>query len=503
MSNYFAQSPISNYNSSMSLARSLALNTGVQIAGKVVSTALGIAIIGLLTRLLGQEGFGAYSTANAFLQIFALLLDLGLNVTLVALLGEHAGDKEYERRCTSALFTLRIVMAFIVLGILAPVVAFLFPYPLELKLAIIALTGSFFFPSLNQVVMGAEQRHLKMHAAAIAENVGRVIALIGLLIAVQFHLGLVPIMWMISLAGFANFFTNYVSAKKFAHFGWNWDPAFWSMALKRSWPVGLSIAFGLLYFKADTIIMSLSRSQAEVGIYGAAYRVLEILITVPFMYAGILLPILSNAWAKKELDRFKKLMSASIDVMTVLVLPIIVGTWLLGIRVMTIVAGPEFADSGRVLSILILAIGAIYLNTVFSHSVVAIDAQRKMIPFYALVAIAAVAGYLILIPTYGMWAAAWITVASEVVVGLGSLYVTKKALSIGYKPKATFAALGSSVVMALAVWPLRNTWIIFPIFVGALVYSIMVILLGGVPIGMIREILGKRKTQPPLPPISA
>jgi len=502
MNTSFAQSAFSHYNSSMSLTRSLALNTGVQVAGKIVSTALGLAIIGLLTRLLGTEGFGAYSTANAFLQIFALLLDLGLNVTLVALLGEHAGDEAYERRCTSALFTLRIVMALLVLGIFAPFVAFLSPYPLELKLAIIALTGSFFFPSLNQVVTGVEQRHLKMHAAAIAENVGRVVTLAGLFIAVAFHFGIVPIMWIISFAGFANFFTNFLSARKFAHFGWNWDPEFWLEALKRSWPVGLSIAFGLLYFKADTIIMSFSRSQAEVGIYGAAYRVLEILITVPFMYAGVLLPILSNAWAKRDQARFKKLLSASIDVMAVLVIPIIVGTWLLGVRIMTIVAGPEFADSGRILSVLILAIGAIYLNTVFSHSVVAIDAQRSMLPFYAFVAISALTGYLILIPTYGMWAAAWITVASEVIIGLGSLYVTKKALPIGYKPRATLAAIASSAVMALTVWPLRNMWIVLPIFVGALTYTIMIVSLGGIPMEIIREVLKKKKDTTPFSPLT-
>lgn len=189
----------------MSLARSLALNTGVQILGKGVSTVLGIVIIGLMTRQLGTEGFGAYSTANAFLQVFALLLDLGLNVTLVALLGEHAGDEKYERRCTSALFTLRIVMAFLILGLVAPAVALASPYPLALKLAIIALTGSFIFPSLNQVVVGAQQRHLRMSMAAIAENVGRVIALAGLLIAQSQGWGLVPIMWFISLAGFGNF----------------------------------------------------------------------------------------------------------------------------------------------------------------------------------------------------------------------------------------------------------------------------------------------------------
>jgi O-antigen/teichoic acid export membrane protein len=482
----------------MSLARALALNTGVQVLGKALSTALGIVIIGLMTRQLGTEGFGAYSTANAFLQVFALLLDLGLNVTFVALLGEHAGDEKYEKRCTSALFTLRIVMAFLILGLVAPAVALASPYPLELKLAIIALTGSFIFPSLNQVVVGAQQRHLKMSMAAIAENVGRVIALGGLLFAQSQGWGLVPVMWFISLAGFFNFILNFLSARTYADFHWNWDPSFWKMALHRSWPVGLSIAFGLAYFKADTLILSFVRSQTEVGIYGAAYRVLEILITIPFMYSGVLLPILSNAYAKKDLSKFKHLVTNSIDAMLIFCLPMIAGTWLLGERVMSLVAGPEFIESGRVLWILIVAVAAIYLNTVFSHVVVAIDGQRKMIPVYIAVALAAVAGYFLFIPIYGMWAAAWLTVASEVLVGIGSLVVANKAVPTEFKPRALLASFVATILMSIVIWPLRDTLVAIPVLVGAIVYSISMIALGGVKRETLREILKAKTTNPPL-----
>lgn len=486
----------------MSLKRALAVNTGVQIAGKAVSTGLGIGIIAFMTRILGANGFGAYSTANAFLQIFALLLDLGMNVTQVAMLGEHAGDEKYERRITSAFFTLRLLLAIVVLGFLAPAVAFLFPYPLELKIAIIALAGSFFFPSLNQVVMGAEQRHLKMHAAAFAENVGRVIVFGGLIYAQGAGWSLVPIMWLISVGSFGNFITNILFARKFAYFGWNWDPAFWKKALARSWPVGLSIAFGLLYFKADTIILSLYRSQEEVGIYGAAYRVLEILITIPFMYAGVLLPILSGAWAKKEKEKFTKLISSSIDVMMMMLVPMIVGVWLLGTRIMTLVAGPEFASSGPILSILIVAIGAIYLNTVFSHAVVALDKQRQMIPVYAGTAIIALIGYFMLIPVYGMWAAAWITVASEIIVGTGSLIVTQKLVDVGYRAKVTLASIGASLLMAGAVYLLRDQMILVPIVAAILVYSLGLFLFGGVSKEALGEILNVKRKQPPLPPVT-
>ncbi len=480
----------------MSLTRAIAWNTGIQVAGKVLSTGLGIVLVALLTRQLGQEGFGMYSTANAYLQLFALLLDLGLNVTLIALLGEHADDKAYEKRCLSALLTLRMVLAIVILGIFAPLIALAFPYPWELKLAIFALTASFIFPSLNQVVIGAQQKHLRMHMAAVSENVGRLIALAGVLAAPALGWGLVPIMWVISLAGFGNFLVNFLSARRYAPLGWNWDPAFWLIALKRSWPIGVSIAFGLAYFKADTLILSLSRSQAEVGLYGAAYRVLEVLITVPFMYAGVLLPLLANAYVKREREKLRTYISGSLDVMLLMAIPMVAGTWLLGPEVMHLIAGAEFVGSGEILRILVIAVALIYLNTVFSHVVVAVDAQKRMLPTYAAVGIGTVILYALLIPVYGMWAAAWLTVASELAVGIGSLVVASKFTDIAYTPKATVAAFGATLVMAAVVIVSASLSVVWRILFGAATYIACVILFGGISKDVLRDILKLRKETP-------
>ncbi len=480
----------------MSLTRALAWNTGVQIIGKVISTALGVIIIGLMTRHLGQIGFGEYSTANAYLQIFALLLDLGLNVTLVAMLGERAGDKAFERRCVSAIFTFRLVIAAIVIVFIAPAIALAFPYSPALKLAIIALTGSFFFPALNQVVTGLEQRHLKMNMAAIGEILGRVVLLIGLILAIKVGWGLVPIVLWVSLGSFANFFVNFLYARPLGGLYWNWDPAFWLIALKRSWPIGLSIAFNLIYYKADTFVLSLVRTQAEVGIYGAAYRVLDILVTIPFMYAGVLLPILSKHWAGQAKEAFGKLLARSTDLMLLLVIPMMVGTIILGKEIMSVIAGKDFALAGDVLKILIVAVGIIYVNTVYSHAIVALNAQKKMLPIYIGVALVTLAGYLLFIPTYGMWAAAWLTVASEGAIFLGSFFMTRVKSSFSLNGRPFFAACLASLLMGIVVWYTKSCWLPIPILSGIVVYVIFILIFGGVSRETLKEILSLKKVKP-------
>ncbi|MDO8583853.1 MAG: flippase [bacterium] len=482
----------------MSLTRAIAWNTGVQVIGKVISTALGVVIIGLMTRHLGQVGFGEYSTANAYLQIFALLLDLGLNVTLISMLGERAGDTTFEKRCISAIFTLRLILAAIVIVLIAPAIALALPYSPALKLAIIALTGSFFFPSLNQVVTGVQQRHLKMNMVAIGEILGRLVLLGGLLYAMRAGLGLLPIVLFVSLGSFANFIVNFFATRHYGGFHWNWDPTFWKMALKRSWPIGVSIAFNIIYYKSDTFILSLARSQAEVGLYGAAYRVLDILITLPFMYAGVMLPLLSKQWAASAKDAFSRLLSKSADVMFLLVFPMVGGTLILGRQVMMAIAGSDFAVSGDILKILILAVGIIYINTVFSHAVVAVQAQKKMLPVYIIVALVTLAGYLLFIPRFGVWAAAWLTLFSEFCVFLGSYFVTRSVIRFRINLKAPFAALGATLVMCAAVFLLKAYWLPIPILVGAAVYSACVLLFGGVAKETLKEIFSKPTIVSPL-----
>ncbi|MBI5654825.1 flippase [Candidatus Uhrbacteria bacterium] len=480
----------------MSETRILAWNTGVQAVGKLLSTALGVIMIALMTRRLGQDGFGIYTSAIAYFQVFALLLDLGINVMLVQMLGEHRGDAKAEDRIVSATFTLRLVSSLVILTA-APLIGLLLNYPWELKLTLFAIWGSFISTALNQIVVGVQQRHLKMQMVAISEIAGRIIMVAGVALAVYLGWGLVPIVFLISIGGLANFAINFWFAHHLACFGWNWDPIFWRSLLRRAWPIGISIIFNLIYYRADTLVLSFVRPMSEVGVYGASYRVLEILITFPFMYAGILLPLLAHSWASGDKKHFANLIRNSFVSMILLAAPIVAGTLVIGTQIMTLVAGPEFAVSGPILKILILAVGAIFLGTVSSHAIVALDAQRKTMPLYIAVAIAALAGYLIFIPTYGIFAAAWLTVFSEAVIALGTTLISLKlsGISLPWWPMAK--CLVASMIMALAILPLADMWLPIPILVGAAIYFALVVAFGAVSKSTIKELLSFRRMPSP------
>ncbi len=476
----------------MSTNRAIAWNTSVQFLGKIISTAIGVVVVGLMTRLLGQAGFGMYSTANAYFQVFAIILDFGLNITLIQMLGEHRGDKAFEDRAASATYTFRLITAAILLTI-APFLSFFLNYPPELRLALFAIWGSFFFTVLNQIVIGIQQRHLKMHIVAIGEVAGRITLLIGVLIAWTLGWGLVPIVLIVSLGGFVNFIINTLVARHYASLRWNWDPEFWKMLLGRSWPIGVSIFFNLIYYKADTLLLAAWRPFTEVGIYGAAYRVLDIFTTLPFMFMGVILPILATAWTAKNFPRFRSLLRSSYTVMLMLALPAVAGTMVIGTRVMRAVAGENFAASGGILKVLILAAAVIFFGTVSSHAIVALNLQRRMLPIYIWTAVVVLAGYIVFIPIYGMWAAAWLTVASELTVAVASTIMTIRASKVTFAISPILKTAGASIIMALVVLPIRDVWLPIPLAVGCIVYVVLILASGAIPKETLKELLFFRR----------
>ncbi len=481
----------------MSTTRVIAWNTGAQAAGKIVSTLFGVIIIALMTRYLGQVGFGYYSTANAFFQIFAILLDLGINVMIVQMLGEHKGDEKYERRAVSATMTFRIVTALALLSI-APFIGLLFPYAYEVKLIMFALWISFFAATLNQVVIGVQQRHLKMHIVAIAEVLGRAILLVGLLLAVFLDLGLLTIVIFVSVGSVVNFVINWWVARKYASFAWNWDPKFWKELLGRSWPIGISIFFNLAYFKSDAFILSLVRPASEVGIYSAGYRVLEILVTFPFMLAGIMLPLMAHAWAKKNKERFAQLLRQSYSSMLLFAVPLVVGVLVLGTQAIIFISGEEFALSGDILKILSLATFMIYFGTISSHVVVAIDKQKAMLPSYFVVAVVTVILYIIFIPPYGMWAAAWLTVFSETAIALAATWFAYRSAPNIFSLITIAKIFLASLIMGLAILPLRDLWLPIPIVSGMVIYAVMIFVTGAISKETVREILDVKQGVGPI-----
>lgn len=469
----------------MSLTRQVTYNTIIQFAGKLISIFIGVITISLMARYLGVTGFGQYSTIMAFLQFFGILVDMGLALTVVRLISD---PKHNQERIFNNVFTLRLFSAIIFLG-LAPLVVLFFPYDNLIKLGTAITTLSFFFISLSQILIGLFQKELKMDKVTIGENVGRVVLLVLVVIFAYLDKGLLYIMLAVVANSLVTFLIYYFFALKYVKIKLEFDFAIWNKIISLTWPIAISIAFNLVYFKADTLILSLVRSQAEVGIYGAPYRVLEILTNFIYMFMGIMFPILTLYWAEKNKEKFQEMFQKTFDFLVIMAVPMVFGTLFIAKDIMLLIAGPEFAASGLVLQIIIFATAVIFINSLFGYSIVVIDKQRQMVWAYVIVAIISLAGYLITIPKYGYLGAASFTIISECLIFLFNFIVTTK--TINYYPKLLIflKTIPAALIMSLPLYWLKGQNVILLIVLSAGVYLLALYAFKGFSKEFVREII--------------
>src|SRR5258708_2168640 len=89
------------------LRRAVLRNTLVQLAGRSITVAMGIAVIGILTRYLGAADYGVYTLAFAYLTFFQAFSDLGLSLVGVR---QIAKDEASAGAVLKAIFVIRVVL---------------------------------------------------------------------------------------------------------------------------------------------------------------------------------------------------------------------------------------------------------------------------------------------------------------------------------------------------------------------------------------------------------
>ncbi len=451
----------------MSIARKIAHNTAIQVGGKLIGTVLSLIAAGLVLRHLGVFGTGQYVTILAFLQIFGTLTDFGLYIVLLKkMTNVKAGESS---PMVNTIFTLRIISAVIFLGA-APIIAWIISqyndaYGGEVLLGIALTTLFYFFISMNQLLSAVFQKFLRTDWIALGEFTGKTVLLVTTITVVASGWGLIPIMLTLVASSGVNFFTQLLASRKYLRLKLYLNKAMVKEVFREAWPIALSIGMVLLYFKGDTVLLTFYEGEEIVGWYGAPYKILEVLVTFPAMFAGLALPVISQAWQNKNKERFRNTLQKSFDLLTMVSIPLIVGTWMTAPFIIQIIAGAEFANSVPILNILIIATAAIFMGTLFGYLVVAVDKQKSMIWGYGFVAISSFVAYLIFIPLYSTTGAAWVTAYSEIAVMIIAMWITLRATKTRLNYSVVWKSALGSGVMVLGV-------MLFTVILSAISYQL-------------------------------
>jgi O-antigen/teichoic acid export membrane protein len=452
----------------MSTSRRIVYNVIFSSAAKISSTAVALVAIALITRHLGQEGFGWYATALAFLPFFGALGDWGLPQTTAMRISKPAAK---EKKVVSNSLGIRI---FISLGILiiTPLITSFLPYPKELKLAIILIAFSYVFSSTYQVLIGMFQKRLLMDRVTGAELTGKIIQVILILVGVKLNWGFYFIVGTMLANVTVNFTLIFLLSRRFIKFKPAFDFPYWKNFLHQSIPIGIGTALTFVYFKSNTILLSLLRPPEDVGIFGAAQKVIESVSFFPAMIVGLTMPLFAYNISKNK-ERFKFIVNENYKVFFILTIPLVIGGVMLADGIINIIAGAEFQASVPVLQTVIFALALIFFGNLFINILIAANLQKYMFIALLVCAVFNVSANLYFIPKFpeaSYMVPAVISVITELmVVVLTGIFIYKK---INFFPKVEklFFMFLSGVSMGIYLWLLKDWSFFFLLITSPFIY---------------------------------
>ncbi len=273
-----------------SAARAVAGNALAQTAGKVVVLGVGAASIAVTTRYLGAAGYGRFALALALLQSVGVLADAGLTTVVV-----REGSRTPARlaELIGNALAIRLVLAPVVVA-LAVVLASVPGYGPEVATAVLIAAVPFVMGIVSSSLAAAFQVRLQMGRAALADALGRVASFGALLAVVAGDLGFEAVVASMAVGAAVTLAVTATFALRAVRVRLAVDREVWRELAVAALPLGLTLAVAELYFRADTFILSLSRSAADVGHYTLAYRIYELLALIPAVVMTTVFPLLSR-----------------------------------------------------------------------------------------------------------------------------------------------------------------------------------------------------------------
>jgi O-antigen/teichoic acid export membrane protein len=474
-------------------SRLVAYNTLVQVVGRVVSMALAVMTLRLTTTYLGPTPYGAVVTATALLTLFSTVTDWGL--TTIA-------GRDMSRRPEQAeeILGLNLAMRLVASVVVTPfvvLVGFLIyrAHDATVRQAIAVMSVTLIFTSVQATLTAVFVARVRNDLTAAIEVITRLALLVALIVIIRLDSGYMGyLVATVALSVFGCLLT-YPLARRYLRIRWLFAPRRWLEQWRVALPLGIVQAVNVVYYKIDSLLLSLLRDPTQVGYYGVAYRVVDLIMAVPGFFMLALLPSLASA----DHERLRHLTQQAFDVLVVLAVAILAVGIPLSRGVVLAAAGREFISAGAPLAVLLIGAAASYVNAVYGNSLVAIDEQRRLVGLTIGLTTFNIVLNIVLIPVFGLVGAAAATSCSELLSMLIVVRLFRRATGLTLRYSAVARCLVAGGVTVLA-WILATRLhvvattpgVVATVFTGAGllgVYVAVLALVRGLPIAALLSAL--------------
>jgi O-antigen/teichoic acid export membrane protein len=397
-------------------------NTGWMLTARIISFATSFFTVAIVARYLGPENLGKLDYAQSFVVILSVFASLGIDQILYRDL--VTANKERDTLIGTAIFSK------LVLGSIA------FLISVSISLVIndeILLTALVAIISLNFLVNPIGTVGILFNAKVKAKYKSQITIFLAFFIpalkllviwfnqGILFFAAIILIETLISVT-----WSTYIYITKF-----NGKPSKWRFnfnllkkVLKDSWPLFLASLSGYIYSRMDQVMLLHYLNPKSVGIYGVAVKLTEIWTFIPGMIIGSLFPAIMNA--KKVnfgsyIKRFKTLSFSTLGVTALVAAPL----YILAPFVVHIIFGKEFTESVPVLHIYVWVSFGITLIALLHHYLLAENLGKIFLYISIIGAIVNILLNVMLIPSFGVYGAAYSTLISYFVAAFSILLFKK------------------------------------------------------------------------------
>lgn len=423
------------------------------LMARVIGLAVNVAAVLLITRYLGKEVFGHYAFVmgySLFIGTLATGGTFGILIRETARDLSRAGENLGLALLVQATFTLvATVIAVLILPVFTSDPILMRAVYISVLAAVIQVLANLFASVFTAF---ENTRYL-----AVSVFIERGLFLAGVLLVVLLHWSFLAIFWVqVTSFSLKWVFCVLVVRLKFTRIAWRLDWNRLRYFFRESLPLLFSSGFRTLDQQIDTFLLQLLQTAAELGLYGAPYRIFSRLNIIPDSVMAGLLPALSNLVHTPEQRGTALLLYGKMfKYFLVTSLPIAIVVTLLSEPLMMLLFGADYVEGAGTLAIMVWGVVFMFPNYLFKYVLTALGKQRyETIGLATSLAIHLGIG-LWLIPRMGAAGAAWAMVAAQAVAfAIGYAYVTR---SLGpYTPWGLLVKLVVGAIPAAAIihlWP--------------------------------------------------
>ena len=467
----------------------LATNAGAMVGARYAVAALGWLGTIVIVRRLSVAEFGRFTFVFSVLGMAAVFTELGLGRMAIKGLLEEGRDKA---AFAGTLVALRVCLgALVYASAVALVVAA--GYPPEVGRAMLVAGVVLLLATPSSAIEAVFQVNLRMGTVAVSTVAGQ-FGQLALIAAIAANGGESVVLFAVPAVVCEVIILAWrlATVRKLQPIRLNVDWPEWRALLREAAPLAAGAVMVSLYYRLDSVMLSKLDTFTAVGVYGVAYKFVDIVHYLPSALMPPLLAVLVRAWPDDP-RAFAENFRRAFTVLALVGALVAVEFALFARPVISLLYGSQYAEGAHAARIVV---GAECLAAFTSLALTAMVAmgRNRLYPIAAVVGLVAnVALNLWLIPARSYEGAALATLVTNAVVVILIWIPLSRLGAVRPLPlrNLVLAVLGGGVAIGAAL----GTWTIMPWPVSALAAAAAFAVFTGVGLAIDRGYRSERATE--------